>query len=168
LNKLVATVWLALMAFAAPLPAAQDAASADPFFALTLDDTQDKPLALESLRGKPIIVNFWARWCGPCRDEIPELVSAYKKNKAKGLAVVGIALEENTANVREFAAAYKMDYLVVLAKDQGLAIMQSLGNDRAVLPYTLAIDRNGKVVGKKIGVLKDDDLDRMLAHLMAK
>lgn len=95
-------------------------------------------------------------------------MSAYKKNRAKGLAMVGIALEENTANVREFAAAYKMDYLVVLAKDQGLAIMHSLGNDRAVLPYTLAIDRNGRVVDKKIGVLKDDDLDRMLARLMAK
>jgi len=155
-------------ALLAPAVSAQEPVSAAPFFALTLDDTQDQPLALETLRGKPIIVNFWARWCGPCRDEIPELVSTYKKHKAKGLAMVGIALEENTANVREFAIAYKMDYTVLMAKDQGLGIMHNLGNNRAVLPYTLAIDRNGKVVDKKIGVLKHEDLDRMLKLVMAQ
>jgi thiol-disulfide isomerase/thioredoxin len=142
--------------------------SAEGFFALTLDDLEDKPLALESLRGRPIIVNFWARWCGPCREEIPELVHAYGKQRSKGLAMVGVALEENTLNVKDFATAYKMDYLVLLAKDKGLGMMQALGNNRAVLPYTIAIDRSGKVVDKKIGVLKNGDLDRMLSLVMPK
>ena len=168
MRRLFGIAFLALVAFAAPAAGAEDLPSADPFFALTLDDTRDKPVALESLRGKPVIVNFWARWCGPCREEIPELVRAHRKHKAKGLAIAGIALEEDTAKVREFATAYKMSYLVLMARDRGLEIMNSLGNDRAALPYTLAIDREGKVVEKKVGVLKPGDLDRMLSRLMTR
>ena len=155
-------VCLSLMLVSGAFSAAEEMPSSAPFFAATLDDLKDKPMAMESVRGKPILVNFWARWCGPCREEIPELVDVHAKHKANGLTMVGVAVEENTASVQEFAAAYKMDYLVLMGKDKSLDLMRALGNNRGFLPFTIAIDSSGKVVAKKMGVLTTDDLDGML------
>jgi len=152
---------LGLILVAGASAAAEEMPSADPFFASTLDDLKDQPIALETLRGKPIVVNFWARWCGPCREEIPELVEVHAKHK-EGLTLVGVAVEENTFSVKEFAIAYKMDYLVLVGKDKAFDLMRALGNNRGVLPYTIAIDTSGKVVAKKMGVLTDQDIDGML------
>jgi peroxiredoxin len=132
--------------------------SSAPLFAATLTDLQDKPAELARYRGRPLVVNFWARWCGPCREEIPQLVSERARLKDRGLEVVGIAIEDNTDSVRDFAKAYEMDYPVLLARDQGIALMQALGNPRAGLPYTLVLDRNGKVVASKLGPMNKDEM----------
>jgi thiol-disulfide isomerase/thioredoxin len=164
-NRLAAIfLCLIFLAFGAPVRAAE-ASSTAPFFAASLWDVENQPLALATLRGKPLLVNFWARWCGPCREEIPELESAYQKLKARGLVMVGVAIEDKPVKVREFAAAYKMTYLVLLAKDKGLDIMRDLGNTRAGLPFTAAIDREGRIVAVKLGVLHEGDLERMLDAL---
>jgi thiol-disulfide isomerase/thioredoxin len=168
LKKLLAASLAALALACAPYAAAADLPSPQPFFSMTLNDMNDKPLALESLRGKPVVVNFWARWCGPCREEIPELVRAYEKDKAKGLTFVGVAVEENSAPVREFASAYKMNYLVVMGGDDVMGLMRDLGNTKGGLPFTVAIDRSGKMVGLKLGILQDGDLDGMVAALLGK
>ena len=136
----------ALVAAARGSALADDFPPAEPLFAATLSDLADKPVALAIYKGKPLIVNFWARWCGPCREEIPELSKARAKYKARGLEVIGIAIEENAEPVREFAKAYDIDYPVVLAKSKGLWLMQTLGNGRAGLPFTVAIDRKGNIV----------------------
>ncbi len=136
---------------------------AGPLFATTLTDLQDKPLALESLRGKPMVVNFWARWCGPCREEIPQLEQRFQRFKGKGVEVVGIAIEEKAQPVQEFAQAYEMNYRILLAGEQGIPLLQSLGNTVAGLPFTLAIDSQGKVVYKKLGVMKPSDMDAAFA-----
>ena len=73
--------------------------------------------------------------------------------------MLGIGLEDKAELVREFAKAYEMDYPVLLAKDQGVALMQALGNPKAGLPFTLAIDRHGKVVYKKLGAMKTADIE---------
>jgi thiol-disulfide isomerase/thioredoxin len=156
------------LAFGAHAARAEEPSPSQAFFAATLNDAKDKPLALETLRGKPLIVNFWARWCGPCRDEIPELVKAHKANKSKGLEIVGVAVEDGAEAVREFAVAYKMDYLVVLGMSKSMELMRELGNDKAGLPFTVAIDRSGRIVGKKMGVLKKPDLEAMIAAALAK
>lgn len=135
------------------------AASSAPLFAATLTGTDDKPVALETYRGKPMIVNFWARWCGPCRVEIPELVKAHDKYQKKGLVVLGIGLEDKAESVRDFMKAYEMNYPVLLARDKGIELMQALGNPKAGLPYTIVINRQGEIVTSKLGAMKKAEID---------
>ncbi len=147
---------LALLVCLITLPAtAEESAS---LFTATLTGLDDKPVALAQWQGKPLIVNFWARWCGPCRTEIPELIKLRRDNKSKGMEVLGIAIEDQTEPVRDFAKAYEMDYPILLAKDQGFALMKALGNTKMGLPFTVAIDRRGKVVVVKMGAMKAEEL----------
>ena len=135
------------------------AANADPLFAVTLSGTDDKPVALESFRGKPLIVNFWARWCGPCRVEIPELIRIHDRQAKKGLVVLGIGLEDKAESVRDFMKAYEMNYPVLLAKEKGIELMQALGNSKAGLPFTIAINRKGEIVASKLGPISKAELE---------
>jgi thiol-disulfide isomerase/thioredoxin len=137
---------------------ADEMPSSAPLFAATLNDLDDKPVALERYRGKPLIVNFWARWCGPCRVEIPELIAIRKAHKGK-LEVLGIGIEDKADAAKEFAKAYEMDYPVFVAREKGIPLMQALGNTKGGLPFTIVIDRNGQVVQKKMGIMKKADLD---------
>ena len=147
------------------LTAADEMPSSAALFAATLNDLDDKPVALERYKGKPLIVNFWARWCGPCRVEIPELTGVQQRLKDRGLVVVGIGLETNPDTVQEFVRAYEMDYTVLLAKDEGVALMQALGNPTSGLPYTLVVDAAGRLVAKKLGLMSKTELDAALAVL---
>jgi thiol-disulfide isomerase/thioredoxin len=113
---------------------------------------------MEKFKGRPLVINFWARWCGPCRQEIPDLISERARLKAQGLEVIGVAIEDKPDAVREFAKAYDMDYPVLLAKDQGIPLMQALGNAQAGLPYTLVLDRQGRVVATKLGPMKKAEM----------
>jgi thiol-disulfide isomerase/thioredoxin len=152
-TRLLAAALLCCLAVAAR------AEGIEPLFAATLDDLADKPVAVAQYKGRPLIVNFWARWCGPCRDEIPDFIKARAKHKAKGVEVLGIAIEDNTEGVREFAKAYEIDYPVLMAKNKGIALMHALGNTRAGLPYTLVINRQGRLVSSKLGPMKTADID---------
>jgi thiol-disulfide isomerase/thioredoxin len=149
-----------------PMATAEEMPSATPLFAATLHDLDDKPVALERYKGKPLIVNFWARWCGPCRAEIPELIAIRKAHKGK-LEVLGIGIEDKADAAREFAKAYDMDYPVFIARDKGIPLMQALANTKGGLPFTVLIDRNGQVIQKKLGLMKKADLEQA-AELLLK
>lgn len=140
--------------------------SADALFAATLSNLDDKPAALANWKGKPLIVNFWARWCGPCRAEIPELSKTRAANKGKGVEVIGIALEDKPEPVRDFAKAYDVDYPILLAKDQGIALMQALGNSKSALPFTIAVDKKGEIVTRKLGAIKPAELEAAVAAIL--
>ena len=141
------------------LPGAAHAAGTDALFAARLSSSEDKPVVLDSYRGKPLIVNFWARWCAPCRVEIPELINTRDKYRKRGLVVIGIGLEDKAESVRDFMKAYEMDYTVLLARDGGIELMKALGNTRAGLPFTVAIDRRGEIVAIKLGAMNRAELD---------
>lgn len=154
MSRFLFCLFVGIAAFAAR---AQDSA---PLFAASLRDIDNRPVALADLRGQPLIVNFWARWCGPCREEIPELISLSRANQAKGLKVIGISLEDNSPNVRDFIKAYEMDYSLLFAPVEGISLMRALGNGRAGLPFTLAIDRGGRVVMHRLGQVSRADLEK--------
>jgi thiol-disulfide isomerase/thioredoxin len=160
-----------LVSLALLLPLATSAAelpSSAPLFAATAVDTDNKPVALDSLRGKPLVVNFWARWCGPCRKEIPDLVEMNAKYRGKGLVIVGLAIEDADAReaVRDFARAYEVDYSILLASvGKGVELMKALGNDKAGLPFTVVIDRNGKMVAKKLGAMSKAEMEAAIKQV---
>ena len=144
-------------AFVSMVATADEMPSSAPLFAATLNDLDDKPVALERYKGKPLIVNFWARWCGPCRVEIPELIAIRKAHKGK-LEVLGIGIEDKAEAAKEFAKAYEMDYPVFVAGAKGIPLMQALGNRQRPLPLSLVISRHGQLVQSKIGIMKKADL----------
>jgi cytochrome c biogenesis protein CcmG/thiol:disulfide interchange protein DsbE len=128
-----------------------------PDFALA--DLEGKPLRLNDLRGRPVIVNFWASWCGPCVEEFPLLQTAAAQHQADGLAVVGIVYRDNSEAARAFMARLGASWPA--AMDPGDQVAESFGIYGP--PETFFIDRNGVVRGRQIGQLTAADLDRQLA-----
>jgi thiol-disulfide isomerase/thioredoxin len=151
----------ALLAGVAAAAAPGDAATA--LFAATFSTPAGAPATLAADRGRPLLVNFWARWCTPCRSEIPELLRLQREHP--GILVVGIDLDEEPAAVREFATAYEMSYRVLITRGDGIDLLRALGNPAASLPFTLAIDARGSVVGRRLGVLRREDAERLLGAL---
>lgn len=139
--------------------------SAAPLFAATLSTPDNQPAPLAAYKGKALVVNFWARWCSPCRAEIPELIKFRQAHRGK-IEVLGIGLEDQPAAVREFASAQRINYPLFLAGTQGIPLLQALGNTAGGLPYTLYIDRNGRITGSKLGQLKAADLDAAAKELL--
>ncbi|UCV10494.1 TlpA family protein disulfide reductase [Dechloromonas denitrificans] len=164
MKKLLAPLVFALFS---TLTVAEEMPSSAPLFDATLNNLDDKPVALERYKGKPLVVNFWARWCGPCRAEIPELIKFRNAHKGK-IEILGIGIEDKAEPAKEFAKAYEMDYPLFVAKEKGIPLMQALGNSKGGLPYTLFIDRNGQVVQKKMGLIKKADLDTAGELLLKK
>ncbi len=156
-----------ILCFFSTLGSAQTQVSSAPIFAAMLNDLDDNPAALVRFRGKPLLVNFWARWCPPCRAEIPELIRFSQAHKGE-IEVIGIGIEDNAALTKAFAREYGMSYPVFVAKDKGFPLLQALGNPRGGLPYTLFIDRNGRVIQTKLGLITKADLDAALPLMLKK
>ncbi len=140
-----------------------DAASRT-LFAASFPDLSGKSRRLAEWRGRVVLVNFWATWCAPCREEIPLLLSARRKYGGEGVEIVGIAVD-NAPKVGEFAKSLAISYPVLLAEADGLDLMRQLGNTGGGLPYTVVADRKGALVHRQLGALKQGDLDRILGAL---
>ena len=131
--------------------------NSEALFAATLYDLDNQPMPFAARRGQPMIVNFWARWCPPCRVEIPELVALQQRKT--GVEVIGINIESDPAPVRDFARAYDVNYPVFLTRESGIELMRALGNSKAGLPFTVVLNRQGKVVASRLGALTREQLD---------
>ena len=136
----------------------------EPAPAFVLADLSGSPLRLADLRGRPVIVNFWASWCGPCVDEFPLLVNAAAAHRGDGLAVVGIVFRDRSEAAREFMA--RMGAGWPTAMDPGEAVADRFGIIGP--PDTFFIDRDGIVVGRQIGQLSASDLQRGLSQILGE
>ncbi|MEY2780961.1 MAG: hypothetical protein RL307_665 [Pseudomonadota bacterium] len=143
--------WQGQQDHALPISAAQTLWSSE------FDTPQGEPLKLSGLRGKPLLINFWATWCPPCVQEIPLLVDFYRQNAAKGWQILGLAIDQ-PSRVKRFMTELDMPYLVGLAGLNGTELMKILGNDNGGLPFTLALAADGSVLMKKLGQLHAPDL----------
>lgn len=114
----------------------------------SLPSLEGEELSLEDFRGKAILLNFWATWCGPCRYEMPSLEALYQKYKDQGLVVLGISVdEEGWKPIREFLKVVPVSFPIVLDKDQ--RVTEAYETYR--VPETYFIDPEGKVAGKVVG-----------------
>jgi len=161
LPLLILTAWaLLLVGRGAPAAGAQIGQAAPDF---ALSDLNGNPIRLADLRGRPVIVNFWASWCGPCVEEFPLLQAAQAGHAAEGLAVVGIVFRDNSEAARDFMR--RMGAGWPAAMDPGEQVAQSFGIHGP--PETFFIDRAGVVRGRQIGQLTSADLERQLALVLA-
>jgi thiol-disulfide isomerase/thioredoxin len=134
---------------------------------IRLDDLSGKPHVLDQdWRGKLLIVNFWASWCGPCMEEMPDLVRAQTKYGARGLQIVGAAVDDPDA-ARKTQQALKIDYPILIASPENmLAAMRAMGNDAGGLPFSVIVAPNGDVVDRVLGTLSPGDLDQLVGKYL--
>jgi cytochrome c biogenesis protein CcmG, thiol:disulfide interchange protein DsbE len=133
-----------------------------PVFTLTTLD--GAPLRLEALRGKVVLIDFWATWCGPCRDEIPELGELNRIYGPRGVQVVGISMDDDAAPVRAFYRELHMNYPVALGD---AALAQRFGGVLG-LPVKFLIDRKGRIAGRHDGAMDSATLARELSTLLSE
>lgn len=125
--------------------------------ALNLPDAQGQPVALERWRGRPLVVNFWATWCPPCVEEMPELSALQTQFEASGLQILGIGID-SPDNIRQFSQTRPVVYPLLVAGAGGSELSRRFGNRSGGLPYTVVIDRRGRVTSRIIGRFKLADL----------
>jgi thiol-disulfide isomerase/thioredoxin len=167
---------LAVLTLAAPLPFTFDgigaagsgaACPADAKTAnlnFTLKDINNQDVRLASLKGKVILMDFWATWCGPCKIEIPWFIEFQKKYGSSGLQVVGISVDDTLDKLKPFVAQMKMNYTVLQGLDHD-DVQDAFGPIFGV-PVTLVISRDGKICARHVGLSSKPDFESAIKALL--
>ncbi|MCS6988408.1 MAG: TlpA family protein disulfide reductase [Chloroherpetonaceae bacterium] len=146
----------------APKPVASAFASAPPFAVQTLDGNK---LALSDLKGKGVIVNFWATWCAPCRAEIPDMIELQRQYGDR-FTFVGIALNDQEEKVRAFVAQNGMNYPVAMDNGVSDEYGKLLEGGIRGIPTSFAIDKKGNVVDVVVGMTDKDKFEEMIQRTL--
>ena len=148
---------------AQPAATPEDALQLRPEF--TLPDLQDTARAISEWDGKLIVLNFWATWCVPCKEEMPQFVTLQSRLEKQGVQFVGVALDDRTP-VARFAELLSINYPLLLGGFDAIDIARAYGNDAGALPYTVIIDRNRKIRHTHLGAIDSGELTRLLEELL--
>ena len=127
----------------------------------TLADINGKPHKIEQWKGKVVLLNFWATWCPPCREEIPAFVEVQEQFGAQGFQIIGVAID-NKADVTDFMDTFFINYPVLLGDDKTLTLMSQYGNRIGSLPYSVIMDRQGNIIARKIGAYTKKNLVKLI------
>jgi thiol-disulfide isomerase/thioredoxin len=131
-------------------------------FASSMPDLKNQVQALSQWKGKILLVNFWATWCTPCVQEMPELSALQTSNKIANVQIIGIGID-SAANMLEFSSKYKISYPLYVAGTSDSALLREFGDQAGGLPYSVLIAPNGQIKKTYLGRLKMDEVKRDLA-----
>jgi thiol-disulfide isomerase/thioredoxin len=132
--------------------------------AQSMSDADGQVRQLSQWKDRALIVNFWATWCAPCVDEMPELSALQREIEPVGIQILGIGID-SAANIAEFAAKYKISYPLYVGGANGTELSRQFGNQAGGLPFTVLIGRNGQVKKTYLGRLKMDEVRKDLKGL---
>jgi peroxiredoxin len=135
-------------------------------FAATLPNEKNEQTPLKQYQGKTVILNFWATWCEPCREEMPELSALHLELASKNGMVLGIAIDD-VPTINEFAKEIKVSYPLLSAEVEGMDIASALGNSKGVLPYTVIIQPDGTVHDVFFGRISKALIEKSLQSIPA-
>ncbi len=145
-------------------PVAAQPAAVSHLFGQTLPDISGTPQALSQWRGKALVVNFWATWCAPCVEEMPELSHLQTELNGKNVQIIGLGVD-SAANMAEFSTKLKIGYPLYVAGMGGGELSRLFGNQAGGLPFTVLIDADGRIKKTYLGRLKMEELRQDLAAL---
>lgn len=131
-----------------------------------LTDLAGKPRSVAEWLGRILVLNFWATWCPPCREEIPAFVRTREKLLSAGVEFVGIAFDQ-VAKVTEFAQTVRITYPLLLADANGLDLLRKMGNPSSGLPFTLVLDRTGGIVHRNLGAVTQQKIEEQLGPMLS-
>lgn len=141
---------------------AVDPAALEQLWTLQFETPQGGTLQMAALRGRPLLLNFWAPWCPPCVEELPLLDAFYQASAAKGWQVLGLAVDQR-APVQSFLQRQPLHFTVAMAGLSGLSLSRSLGNQVGGLPFTAVFDQAGALRARKMGRVLPVELDTWAA-----
>ncbi len=107
------------------------------------------------------LVNFWATWCSPCRDEIPLFMTTLERYRDQGFRVVGVAIDDVEA-VNRFRDEFLINYPLLILEENVNAVMKRYGDGMAILPYSVLVDANGDIISRKLGAYQNDELEAVI------
>ena len=137
------------------------------FFTLRLNDADGKPQSFSQWQGKTLVINFWATWCPPCREEMPVFSRLQTKYVPNDVKFVGIALD-NADNVTTFSKQHPVTYPLIIADSEGGEITRQLGNSRMALPYTVVLGPGGETRLVRLGRVSEQELDVLLQTITVR
>ena len=157
-------MYMGLRAGTASAPEAASSPAVAGLFSQTMADANGGAAGLAQWKGKPMIVNFWATWCAPCVQEMPELSALQIELAPKKVQIVGIGID-SPSNIKEFSAKYKISYPLYVAGMSGTQLSREFGNQAGGLPFTVLLSADGRIIKTYLGKLKMDELRRDIAAL---
>ena len=131
-----------------------------------LKDVNGNVVSFDQFKGKVVVVDFWATWCGPCRTEIPGYVKLQKKYAKDGLVIVGMSVDtQGPKVVKDFIAQHGVDYQIVMADDD---VEEAFGGDQPIeaIPTTFIIDRDGKIRDRKTGAEETAEYEKTILQYL--
>lgn len=136
-------------------------------FELELNNLDGKRVSLSQWRGQVLVVNYWATWCHPCREEMPGFSRLQEKYQGKSVQFVGISID-TAAKILEFQKTTPVTYPLLIGDMNVMESSAKFGNTHLALPFTAVFDKQGKLFSTKLGRLSESDLEKQLKELISR